>query len=71
MSLITSNDDILTDNTQIEYCKQCEKCINWDPNGNPFGNQYDKAYCSIFSYPNAKPPQVINNEGDCKYRIEK
>lgn len=70
-SLLQSKDDILTDNTKIHYCKQCKGCSNWNPNGSPFGNAFDKAYCEIYQYPDAKPPWVINNEDDCEYRIEK
>lgn len=70
-SMMNPETEKLTDNTKIHYCKQCEDCINWNPDGSPFSNKYDKAYCEIFQYPNAKPPWIINNEDDCEYRIEK
>lgn len=71
MSLITSNDDILSDNTKIEYCKQCKNCIHWDKDGSPFGNQYDKACCDMFPYPERKPDFVINNQDECEFKEEK
>ena len=69
--LLNSQEAHLTDNSKIEYCKQCKNCINWDPNGSPFGNQYDKAFCNMYAYPDGKPPGIINNIENCDYREEK
>lgn len=66
-------DEILTDNTQIEYCNQCIDCINWQTykirgnNGELFDNQYDRANCSKYPAPQVKPDWVINNYGECDY----
>lgn len=68
-SLLESNDDILTDNTKIAYCEQCETCGLWgnDPE-DPFSNEYDKGYCDMFPYPdNAKPIGVVNNVEECPF----
>lgn len=70
--LLMNNDDILTDNTKINYCEQCKNCINWNDKNEPFSNAYDKAFCDIFPYPDDKKPfGVINNTEDCPFFEEK
>lgn len=62
-------DDILTDNTQIERCKQCKDCVNWGNNKSDFrSNAFDKAYCDEFPHPNRKPRYVIDDTDSCPYR---
>lgn len=63
-------DEILTDNTKIEYCRQCLACVFWGGN-DPFSNQYNKACCRMYPYPDNKPAGVINNTERCEYRTEK
>lgn len=60
-------DEILTDNTKIGYCKQCRKCMFWGNNDDPFSNAYDKACCDMYKYPLSKPQEVIWNEGVCEF----
>lgn len=62
--------EVLTDNTQIEYCKQCRMCCNWGHTG-AFGNAPEKASCDMFPYPGHKPQSVINNTGRCPYFIKR
>lgn len=64
------NDEKLSDNTHIEYCKQCRKCGNWG-HTDAYGNAYDKSSCDIYPYPDHKPPSVINNTGKCLYYIKR
>lgn len=65
-------DEVLTDNTKIHYCKQCEHCVNWGNNAQDFrSNMFDKICCDEYPYPNTKPQYVIDNSGDCPYRSEK
>ena len=60
--------DILTDNTQISYCEQCEDCKHWGNSGDPFSNAYDKANCDRYPRPERKPDWVINNYGECDFK---
>ena len=60
------DDEILTDNTKIEKCRQCKDCFNWGHSGN-FGNAPDKACCDMYRYPDHKPIDVIENELTCPY----
>lgn len=59
-------EEVLTDNSGIEYCKQCKDCIFRD-DGTPFSNHYTKSSCMMYQYPNMKPSKVINNKGLCEY----
>ena len=59
-------DEVLSDNSQIEYCKQCKMCKYRD-DGTVWSNHYTKSNCQMFAYPKTKPLDVINNEGDCPY----
>lgn len=54
-------EETLTDNSKIEYCKQCKDCIFKDKRG------YEKAICMIYENPGYKPLHVINNKGICEY----
>lgn len=60
------DEEVLTDNTQFENCKQCKNCIYQD-GGTPFSNHYTKSSCQRYPYPKFKPIEVINNKGDCVY----
>lgn len=64
-------DEILTDNTKINYCEQCKDCINWGKSGTPWDNKYTKSNCSAYPYPSMKPMGVINNTHVCEFRREK
>lgn len=59
-------DEVFSDNSKIEYCKQCKNCIFKD-GGTPFSNHYSKSSCQVFQYPNMKPLHVIDNNGICEY----
>lgn len=59
--------DILSDNSNIEYCKQCKNCIFRD-NGDVWSNHYTKSNCQMFKYPGLKPSEVINNKKICLYK---
>jgi hypothetical protein len=63
--------EILTDNTRIKYCEQCEKCTLWGIGGDPFSNAYDKANCAMYPSPDHKPGYVINNQAPCPFRVAK
>lgn len=62
-------DDILTDNTGIENCKQCKACLFRD-DGTPYSNDYRKSCCEMFPYPGMKPLGVINNKENCEYHVK-
>ena len=64
------DDEILTDNTKIKYCTQCKDCAFWG-NSDAFSNKYDKTNCDMFPYPGCKPGYVLNNTGDCQYRMRR
>jgi len=59
--------DQLTDNTKIEYCKQCKDCI-LQGDGTPYSNYYQKGSCVIYAYSKFKPMEIIHNKTDCEYR---
>ena len=59
-------DEILSDNSHVENCKQCKDCIFRD-DGTVWTNDYRKASCIIYRYPNMKPLRVIDNKGICEY----
>lgn len=66
------SNEILSDNTQINYCNQCKNCIHWGNNKTDYrSNKYDKVYCDEYPYPNSKPRYIVWNQGDCIYREEK
>ena len=64
------DDEILTDNTKIHYCKQCKDCVFRD-DGTPYSSEYTKSSCQMFPYPDHKPMDVINNRGKCEYHLTK
>lgn len=63
----THNNEILTNNSKIEYCKQCKQCVYWN-GGDNFSNKYTKANCQKFVRPKRKPIGVINNTAQCPFR---
>lgn len=63
------NEETLSDNTQIENCKQCKNCMHQD-DGTLWSNHYTKSSCRMFPYPKMKPSAVINNTGKCPYLLE-
>lgn len=54
-------DEVLSDNSHVENCKQCKDCIFKDELG------YDRIECTIYKYPGMKPRHVIDNKGICDY----
>ena len=60
--------EVLTDNTQISYCEQCEDCKHWGNGDDPRRNAYDKASCDKYPFPGIKPDWVINNYGECDFK---
>lgn len=60
-------DDKLSDNSQVELCKQCKECkLNND--GTVWSSHYSKSYCQMYARPMRKPDNVIHNTGRCPYR---
>lgn len=59
-------DEILSDNSKLENCKQCKDCAFWN-DGTVWSNDYKKSCCMIYQYPSCKPMHVINNKGLCEY----
>lgn len=59
--------EILTDNTKISYCEECEFCRFWGNGNDPYSNEYDKTCCDKYPYPGIKPDWVRHNYGDCDY----
>lgn len=68
---VFQKDEILSDNTHADYCKQCKACTMWGIGDDPYANRYDKGNCAMFPHPDHKPGYVINNEGTCPYRVPK
>lgn len=52
-------EETLSDNSQVENCKQCKDCIFKDERG------HDRAVCMI--YQNIKPLAIINNKRLCDH----
>jgi hypothetical protein len=61
------NEEVLTDNTQFEYCKQCKLCELRD-DGTVWSNHYSKCSCQRYPHPRMKPIDVINNKVACPFR---
>lgn len=59
-------EEVLSDNSQIENCKQCKDCKYRD-DGTVWSNHYTKSCCQMYKYPNFKPLEVIDNEDDCLF----
>lgn len=62
----THSDEILSDNTGMNYCAQCYDCV-YNNGGDNFSNSYNKSCCAKFPYPDCKPITVINNQERCEY----
>ena len=60
-------DEMLTDNTKLDKCAQCEKCI-LNNDGTVWSNNFRKGCCLAYPYPSFKPIGVIRNETNCQYR---
>jgi len=60
------DDEILTDNTKLNKCEQCKTCAYRD-NGDVWSNDYRKACCQVYEYPDHKPSYVFDNTEDCEY----
>ena len=58
-------DEILTDNTALEKCKQCKACLFWN-DGTEYSN-YRKSSCAIYEHPDMKPIGVMDNVEKCEY----
>lgn len=61
-------DDILSDNTHRNICRQCKNCRFWGNADDPFRNAYDKACCDMYPYPSYKPQGVVDNTEACEYK---
>lgn len=59
-------DEVLTDNTQFDKCRQCKNCIFRD-DGTVYSNHYQKGCCSMFPYPQFKPHEVVMNLVNCEF----
>ena len=68
---VFTKDEVLSDNTKADYCRQCEACTFWGMGDDPYSNRYDKSSCLMFPYPEHKPMNVINNKGPCPFRAAK
>ena len=66
---VFSKDEILSDNTQENYCEQCRECAMWGIGDDPYSNAYDKSSCAMYPVPAHKPGYVINNTGPCPFRV--
>lgn len=62
-------DEVLSDNSKVVYCRQCEHCAYWNT-GDVWGNTFSKSCCQKYRYPNFKPLEVINNQAICEHRKE-
>lgn len=70
--MVFQKDEVLSDNTQMKYCEQCEKCVHWGNNKEDYrSNKFNKSCCDEFPHPTKKPQYVISNTGECPYRMEK
>ncbi|MFI3166480.1 MAG: hypothetical protein R3Y32_00005 [Bacillota bacterium] len=59
-------DEILTDNSKIKTCEQCKDC-RFQDDGTAWTNDYKKAYCSLYQYPQHKPMEVIHCTEECEF----
>lgn len=66
----THADEVLSDNTWFQKCRQCEDCVKWGGK-DPFQNKFDKTSCKAYPYPNYKPIDIINNRTLCEYKVKK
>ena len=58
--------DILSDNSQVENCKQCKDCALRD-DGTVYSNNYQKCCCLMFQHPRFKPLEIIENKALCPF----
>ena len=68
---VFSKDEIMSDNTHADYCRQCKDCTLWGIGNDPFSNEYTKSNCAMYPNPDHKPGYVINNRGPCPFRVPK
>lgn len=68
---VFSKDEIMSDNTHADYCRQCKDCTLWGIGNDPYQNRYDKGNCAMFPNPDHKPGYVINNQAPCPFRVTK
>lgn len=59
-------DEVLTDNTQFDKCRQCKDCIFRD-DGTVYSSHYQKGCCRIYPYPQFKPLEIVMNKAECEY----
>jgi hypothetical protein len=59
--------EVLSDNTHKDICKQCKTCRWWGNGEDYFSNKYDKTSCDKYPYPAYKPMFVVNNEHNCTF----
>ena len=59
-------DEILTDNTALEKCKQCKDCL-FQIGLTDFSNNYQKCSCAVYEHPDMKPLGVMENKEKCEY----
>ncbi len=62
-------DDSATDNGKLVICEQCKTCVLRD-NGDIWSNDYRKASCQMYPYPEHKPEMVVRGEEECDYYEE-
>ena len=58
--------EILSDNSQKEDCKQCKNCV-FQSDGTVWSNDYRKCSCMVYQHPNTKPLDVIDNKAECQF----
>ncbi len=61
-------DEILTDNTALDECRQCKDCAFRD-DGTVWSNHYQKACCEIYQHPGFKPIGVMLNKEICDFHL--
>ena len=59
-------DEGVTDNRNLNICEQCKTCA-LQSDGTVWSNDYKKACCQMYPYPEHKPEMVVRNEEDCIY----
>ena len=72
MPFYSKKGDVLSDNTQANYCDTCRDCSMWGLDKEDFfSNQHDKSSCAMYPYPGTKPGYVINNRAPCPFKVPK
>lgn len=59
-------EETLSDNSNVENCKQCKDCIFKD-DGTVWSNHYTKTSCQIYKHPNFKPLAIMDNKQLCVF----